>query len=213
MKKGWLLLMILCFAGTGVLKAQDVDYYKEEKSYGVAADTVSQSWVRPQTTFSAPVSRFNYRLSAGTMMWGGAHRGMATYLAPEVGYNVSNRFTLSTGLMMFNSTMPLMYTGEPSASTGVRNTSAIMYASGSYRVNDRVMLSGMAFQDMSSLSGRSPYGTVNPQAQIRGMAVSAEYKISEHFSIGAGFSTRTGGMSPYNSFQNPSFGRMGGMFW
>jgi hypothetical protein len=211
MKKGYLLLIAFCFAGTGLLKAQDVEYYKEEKSFGVVTDTAAQQWVRPESNFTAPASRFNYRLSAGTMMWGGAHRGMATYMAPEVGYRVSNRFTLSTGVMMFNSTMPLMYAGDRSA-PGMRTNSAIMYASGSYMLNDRVILSGMAFQDMNSLAGRGN-PSVNPQAQIRGMAVSAEYKISEHFSIGAGFSTRTGGMSPYNSFQNPSFNRMGGMFW
>jgi hypothetical protein len=212
MRKVFYLIATVFVLNVAPAMAQDEEYYKEETPK--PAPTESKATEQPlyQPQFNAPQNRINYRLNAGTMFGSGfGGKGFSTYVAPEMSYWVSNRFRLSTGIMLMNSQFSYPSLGEAGTMRGQRN-SAIIYASGSYLVNDRLMVSGSAFTDMNGSNNRNNF-QVNPYfaSPTRGMSVNAEYKVTKNFSIGAGFSTSNG--SYYSSPFAPGMNRYGTGFW
>jgi outer membrane protein assembly factor BamA len=87
-----------------------------------------------------------------------------------------------------------------------------VYAQGQYLVNPRLQLTGTAFYETSRFNGL----TMNPQAtnlQSKGMSMHANYKVSEHFSVGAGVQISNGNSYLGNGlYQSPAFFPRAGRF-
>lgn len=199
MKKVFYLIAAALMLSIPPALAQDTDYYKETDSLTTRKESKVELY---QPKFNAPQQRTRYQLNAGSMFGGGfGGRGFATYVAPELSHWVNNRFRLSAGIMLMNS--QFSYAGAEGRQRNGQMNQAIIYASGSYLVNDRLMVSGTAFQDMNSRNNFQ----VNPYfaSPTRGMSVNAEYKVTKNFSVGAGFSTVQG--NGYNGFYGPGMGQ------
>jgi hypothetical protein len=103
-----------------------------------------------------------------------------------------------------------MRTGAEGTSFGrVNNFQTFVYTQGQYMASERLMLTGTAFYELNQFGGAAL--RMNPQAtnfNSKGASIYAEYKVSEHFSIGAGAQISNGNGNNYlrnGLYSNPMF--------
>lgn len=161
-------------------------------------------------------SRFNYKPSfslntgVGLGRWGNSSF-YNSFLNPHIGQQISNRFSVGGGLMLMHHNFT--FSGS-SASEGamppLRNgnfNQAVIYGSGSYLVNDRLMITGDAFY---SLHEQNPYFQQFNGRNGKGFSMGFDYKVSDKISIGGGIRYAEG-MNSWG-FGNPMMMGGPGMF-
>ena len=154
-------------------------------------------------------SRQSFHLNAGFMTAG--RLGSASYVSPEVMYQLSNRLTVFTGLTYMRLTPGLItrsvVDGAPRPWAGTNQYIVRMGAQ--YAVSPRLALTGTAWKD---LSRPVPGGmTVNPYAGFgtttgSGMSLRANYMLTEHLTISGGIRTSTGVAPGYSPLFAPGPG-------
>ncbi len=137
--------------------------------------------------------------------------GFSTFLSPTLTYPVSNRFQISGGISIVNTTLygvkPFYSFPEEKSMSGFSGniTQTTLWVSGRYLLSDRVTVSGTIFKTVDILGqkpGSTPFYNYNPQ----GAYLNVGYKISDHMHIEAGFGyTRGSNGYSYDPY-NPVFG-------
>jgi hypothetical protein len=87
---------------------------------------------------------------------------------------------------------------EGSSMQRVNQFQSFVYAQGQYMASERLRLTGTAFYELNQFGGAQL--RMNPQAtnfNSKGASIYAEYKISEHFSVGAGAQISNGNGNNY----------------
>lgn len=159
----------------------------------------------------------SFHLTAGTAFATGFKKTgsvMSTFLAPELNYKLSKRFTLDVGLVLVNSSfnMPRIAGGEFQTKPFASNfTSTFLYAGGQYKLNDRITFNGQAYTLINTFAVKSDLDHVY-DANLKGVKFGMDYKVSEHSTIGIEFNI-SNKPSPYSfsptgfPYQNPFYGR------
>lgn len=157
--------------------------------------------------------RQSFRLNAGFMTAG--RFGSASYVSPEMGYKLSNRLTVFTGLTYMRLT-PGLYTGAPTdgvprAFSGTNQYVVQMGAQ--YAVSPRLALTGTAWKDLTRSVPGGP--VVNPYAGFggnmgSGMSLRADYMITENLSVSGGIRMSNGQSGVYPGYAP---GLTGGGIW
>ena len=177
MKK--LITFTLFLVSASFLGAQVVtdDYYSASKPKLLSADRVSAS-------ISA---------GAGVSFLGSSNNtAFATFIAPKIGYQVSEKFKLNVGLMHYsitgNTFMPLNQNEALYNPNNQKRTGNLLFVEGQYQLNKRVAVSGAVMYDANNIANR--------QNNFKAVSVGMDYKVSKNSTLS--FRTQISqGESPY----------------
>jgi hypothetical protein len=174
-------------------------------SLHVAAQELSPS-VSPD---QAAAKRTAYGLNAGTLFStsSGYGSGISTYFSPHLSYSLSSRFCIDAGITLITTSFVNQrpyYPGTSEASYTGNLTSAFLYLHGRYRLSDKLLLSGTVYKEFG-ISGYSKGDYPFSKEHAQGLFMNADYKVTEHFHIQAGFGYSKG----QNPFYTDPFGHQG----
>ncbi len=163
----------------------------------------------PETEeITSSTSPLHFNMQAGTSVGIMGRHGSYwnNYLAPQASYQLGRRWNLNVGTVFsytqFNTPARNHEFGRSQPNGYFQN---FVYAQGQYMVSSRLQLSGTAFYETTRGNGL----VMNPQAanfQSKGMSMHADFKVSEHFSVGAGVQISNG--NPYlrnGLYQSPAY--------
>jgi len=165
MKKLIAFICILFFASSVISQTVNDEYYSPAKKKLFSKDRVITS------------------LSMGTSMSflnSSQTTGIATFIAPKIGYQLTDKFQLNVGLMHYtltgNTFMPLN-NNEALYNSGNKNVSGnLIFAEGQYQLNKKWMMTGAVMMDANSLN--------NKQNNYKAISLGLNYKVTEHSYIG-----------------------------
>lgn len=130
----------------------------------------------------------------------GLGSGFGTYVAPQIGYQVSPRFRVSTGIKVFQSQgfNGLEYSTfyRPSPLYGNRFGS-LVYVRGEYRLTDKLSISGTAYKQVD-LFRLNAANQPNAEFDYQGVIMGVDYQLGENFFIHGEVEFSNG----YNRFQS-----------
>jgi hypothetical protein len=161
--------------------------------------------------------QMSLHMTAGTAFMTGFNKTgsmMSTYLAPELNYKLSKRFTLDAGLVVMNSSYNLFHPAGDAFQAkpfSINFTNTFLFAGGQYQLNDRLTLNGQVYTQLNTFATKSDLDHVY-DANLKGVKFGMDYKVSEHSTIGIEFNIANK-PSPYNysptgfPYQNPFYGR------
>lgn len=194
-----LLLTLLIFAGI-IANAQYFNYGYNPYTSGTAGISAPLASYEP--------ARFNLQTGASFSSGIGGGSLFSSYIAPSFNKDLGKKFTISAGAVIsnttFNNTAVFNQEGQLSPVSG-NLTTMTLYTSGSYKVNDKLTLSGSAYKSINPAFN----ARLNPQSlrmEAQGMSFGIGYKVSENVHIGAEFRMQQGTGNLYSPYGN-SFGR------
>lgn len=166
---------------------------------------VSEKDVPQKPAWAGP--RLSYSMALGASFSNGF--GSATYVAPSVRYQVSNRFRVNASMTYINAMPYNSSSVNPEGNTVVyRNSGSNHYIASvgvDYLASDRLILSGNIWRDFSNMPANSFNNSLYSPGRL-GADFRATYKITEHFSVTGGI-RYTDGANPYSSpYYGPGFG-------
>ena len=173
-----------------------------------AGSAMAQTDMKPTTNATPVAPRLSYNLNLGASY--DSYFGASTYIQPTARYQISDRFRGYASFTFVN-TMPQNYAvATTEGGTMMRRTQGnqqyIVSAGGEYLVNERLILSGNVWKDLSNMPEQvGAYNNFNYRGR-QGADFSATYKITSNFSV-TGAVRYADGASPYYSpFYNSGFG-------
>lgn len=167
--------------------------------------------VRKKNSILENPDKLDFSMQIGTSVGTNFRNGAiwSNYVSPSMRYQFHPRWNVGVGTMFVNNQFnaPMMSGSEGTSSGRVNNFQTFVYAQGQYMASERLRLTGTAFYEMNQFGGASL--RMNPQATnftSKGASIYAEYKISEHFSVGAGAQISNGNSYLRNGLYNsPAF--------
>jgi len=156
----------------------------------------SEKVITPKKAFSPDVS---VSLGSSFTSFGRGYNAFGTYIMPEFTFPVSKKFAVKAGIGY--STLFYPNSGFENAGTSQSfNQYGSVYVSGIYQVTEKFTIAGTAYKTFS-LNQQTPQA--NPRAldfSNEGIIMNMEYKVTDNFSINAGFSYQK--QNPYNYYYN-----------
>ena len=123
-----------------------------------------------------------------------------TFIAPKIGYQITNKFKLNIGLMHYtvtgNTFMPLNQNEGFINNTNKSISGNLIFAEGQYQLNKRTVVSGAVMMDANNYTLKN--------SNFKAASVGIDYKVSKHSTIG--FKATVSQGSPEYYF-NPKTGR------
>ncbi len=186
----------------------------------VSVESQAQSVSKPDSitsfshqTIKKDASLFNYkRMSFSIDMGMGFiaskyNSGAYTYISPYLSYMVTPRFKLDVGGILqqgFNGINKTEF-----GSLGGNNTNVLLFARGNYLVSDRLIISGSVYKTFgnNTISNSDLLKKKNALDNY-GMSVGAEYKITDHLTVGAQINYSNGNNNPFYQSQYSPYGGM-----
>lgn len=179
---------------------------------GLSVHGLSQSYVSdtvPSDAFSMnnhrkilPPQKLSYGVTLGTQFSGSRYASaFSTIVSPHLSYRLNDRFSLSGGVSVINTTVNGQFYNPFSTTESTISgnyTSALVYLSGNYLVNNRVTVSGTAYKQFNFL-GDVPGSKGFLNNDLQGFYMNVKYKIMENVNFEAGFGYSSG-VNPYNPF-------------
>jgi hypothetical protein len=202
----YIFLLIMPFLVSG--QNGETGYYNSDSAIVVSED--NKEFNEAEVADFIKEKKTNFHLTAGafagTSFGSGEYFG--TYVSPEVSYRLSPKFTLSGGATIVNSFgNPYYYPmGEGSMSQPASNqTRTLLFASGSYQLNKRLMISGTVYKEFSMFS-HEPTSTRNYSDEYQGMIMGVDYKVGKNIFIQGQIEISN---NPYSrhGYPSSSFGR------
>lgn len=173
-----------------------------------AGNAMAQTDMKPTISTTPVAPRLSYNLNLGASY--NSYFGASTYVQPTARYQVTDRFR-GYASFTYVHTMPQHYAVTTTeGGTAMRRTNGqqqyIVSVGGDYLVNDRLILSGNVWKDLSAMPKEpGAYNNYNFMGR-QGADFSATYKITNNFSV-TGAVRYTDGASPYYSpFYHSGFG-------
>jgi hypothetical protein len=174
---------------------------------GVVAQEIHNDPEKPFIKDSTILEKPDIQVEAGFMS-SFSGNGSYQYLRPSLRYPVSDRLTLSGGLLISRGSV--YNTGE-SAALGSYEPRMHLDVAGSYKVSEQLTLSGAARFPLNNNTSNAKEGfrSLTPRQQ-RAFSFEANYSIADNVQIEAGFQYQEGG----NAFRRRSqfFGPQRGGF-
>jgi hypothetical protein len=177
MQKILLFSFLLMGAAASAQSTAD-DYFSPAKPKFISRDRV-----RASVTAGAGVMTFNKSTY------------YSSFIAPKIGYQLSNRFRMNIGLMHYsiagNTFMPLN-TGEGLFNPSHKNISGnLLFAEGEYQLNKRVTVTGAVMTDANNFSKNN----------YKAVSAGLKYETSKHSWIGVQTTISSGESPYYNTHQ------------
>jgi len=152
--------------------------------------------------------KFDYGLTLGSEFTSisGFGSGLNTYVTPRISYNVSKRFSVGGGFSIIQTNYfgakPYLQNEQNTFSNG-NFTSAVLFVSGQYLVNERLTIYGSAFKQFQITQDPLPYNPFNPVSKngAQGINFNVSYRIGKNVMIQGSF-RYSEGMNPYNCYGN-----------
>lgn len=184
-------IFLLCFAFLAVS-----GYGQQFGSNVIGSDDNihSEKIVTPKKAFSPDVS---VSLGSSFTSFGRGYNAFGTYIMPEFTFPVTKKFAVKAGIGYSTLFYPNSGFENPSQSF---NQYGSVYVSGIYQVTEKFTIAGTAYKTFP-LTEQTPQA--NPRAfdfSNEGIIVDMEYKVTDNFSINAGFSYQK--QNPYNYYYN-----------
>lgn len=175
-------------------------------SFGASAQDYYAKPDSNSRTVPAP-EKVHFGMQLGTGVSTNLRGGVAwnTFVSPYLSYRLSPRWTFNAGATLVNTNgTGFLYRGDSRYTPLVNQQQTFLFAQGQYQASERLRVTGTSFYELSRFN--QSVGPGNFQYNSKGMSIYAEYKVSEHFSIGVG-GQYSNGNNPYlyNGFGN-SFG-------
>src|SRR3989344_4404329 len=164
MKK--LITFTLFLFGAGLIQAQSTtdEYYDPSKPKLLSTDRVSAS------------------ISAGagvSFLGSSKNTAFTTFIAPKIGYQLTEKFKLNVGLMHYsitgNTFMPINQNEALFNSTNKSRAGNLLFVEGQYQLNKRVAVSGAVMYDANNFA--------NKQNNFKAISVGMDYKVSKHSTL------------------------------
>jgi len=167
---------------------------QHELKSGMPSDSISQK-------------KLSYSLKMGTSYITSSHKNemFSTYVSPEMNYQLTSKFSLNAGIMFMSSSIGIVQSRNSDIyQSGIYQpfTGTIVYAGGSYQLNDRITLNGTAYTQLSNPMLQKGFANSN-QNNIKGVGLGIDYKLTEHSSFSIQFDMNN---NPLNSGCLPRYG-------
>jgi hypothetical protein len=118
--------------------------------------------------------------------------GPSYYVAPNLSYLITPRFSLSAGVGFEYTSLYPLYSMPNEENTMLPMTRAFLYASGSYLLTERLMITGSVYKTINDVPKLSKYSRPMNYS-YQGVGLGIQYQINRNFSIG--FHVRMNNMS------------------
>jgi hypothetical protein len=154
---------------------------------------------------------FSMSVGAGMSSWSG-NTSFGTYVSPSFAYNVSERFRLKAGVTMMNNFGSTYYSPYDTYYNPATVTSSRIFVQGDYLVNNKLMLSGAVYKEVSPFNPRiTDPNFYAPDGE--GFMFNLNYRPSKNVEINATFEYSRGNRAfGYSPFYRPN-GYMPGVPW
>jgi hypothetical protein len=155
--------------------------------------------------------RIDFGLEAGAAFTTFGRYGsmFSSYLAPGVRYQVTPRFHFNAGLILSSGFIPgagfdgIGMTGDgPGGNAGNRFNRFLVFAEGTYRVNQRLTLGGMVVKELDSDLYRQ-MNAFQRNSGFQSMGMSVNYQITDNIHLGARFNVTDGRPYYFSDPVNP----------
>jgi hypothetical protein len=194
--------LVVLFFPLLTLAQQSPVILSEEPSSNDTSSAINPT-PRLKTGFTAKKISSGVQFGSSFTSFGNYGSAFSTSISPYLSYPISKRFSVSGGITFTNTSMfgiKPFYASTETTSMNGNFTSALLYVSGDYLVNDRLRISGTLYKEINlynSVPTNFPYS----KPEVQGGYMKVDYKVFENFHIEAGFGFSQGG-SPYNSYQS-----------
>ncbi len=149
---------------------------------------------------------FQFSVTVGTSFgtnFGGANY-FGSYVAPEVSYNLSPRFSLGVGARV-SSGFPIgssdpYYYGTPGLLSGNVNRTFV-YVKGAYQVSENLRITGAVYKEMNVFNSQ-PQNYPGANFDYEGVIMGVDYRVGKNMFI-HGEIEFSNGSNPYRFNQNP----------
>lgn len=185
----------------------------------IYAQSTTDDYFNPSKPKLLSKDRVSASISAGagvSFLGSSKNTAFTTFIAPKIGYQISNRFKLNVGLMHYsitgNTFMPINQNEALFNSNSKSRTGNLLFVEGQYQLNKRVAVSGAVMYDANNIANR--------QNNFKAISVGMDYKVSKNSTLS--FRTVVSqGNSPYlnggfggqtNPMMFDSFGGIGNEF-
>lgn len=198
-----LLIMIGVFAMLQ-LWSQDYPYYSPMYSRGYQPHI--GAGLNNYVPGTEDDKKLDVNVQLGTSFATNFNRGFAftTFVAPELRYRVSERFTLRGGISMsynqYGNT--LLYSPYGASEYSGNFGQGMIYVSGDYLLSPKLILSGTAYKEFSVNQGL-PENGFNPGFDGKGLMMNLRFMPSENVTIDAGVEIYEGNNPYRNGLYNP----------
>ena len=183
---------------------------------GTRTDTLPQSASSSSSKGNPnilPLHQIHVGVTAGTQFTttSGYGSGLSTYVSPNLTYRLSNRFSISGGISIVNTSLygvkPWYSSVEGNSIPGFSGnfTQTTLWVSGQYLLGDHITITGTLYKTLDvpgTTYSNYPFYKSNPQ----GAHLNVGYKVNDHFHIEAGFGYSQGGYGYHYDPYNPVFG-------
>ncbi len=198
MKKSFLYLLL--FLPVALLQAQETEH---------AVDFTDEFFVEPAEqkapVLAAPAKKLKFGTEAGMAytVSSAGYSGPTFLLSPYATYPINNRFSLRAGVSMEYGQFYYPHYSSAGESAMLPMTRMFLYASGNYKVNDRLDVNGGVYQQVQYVPNRNPGQTQN-QYNSHGISMGFNYKITPSVSFSAQIRMEQPGFSDsYSPVRNP----------
>ncbi len=179
----YIILVMIPFLVSG--QTGETGYYNSDSALIVSED--KQEFNEAEVADFIKAKRTNFHLTAGAFAGTGFGSGsyFGTYVSPQVSYRLSPKFTISGGATIIQSYGSLYYypTNEGSMGQPAANqTRTLLFASGSYQLNKRLVVSGTVYKEFNMFS-QEPSSAKNYSGDYQGMIMGVDYKIGKNIFI------------------------------
>jgi hypothetical protein len=151
--------------------------------------------------------KLDYHIQMGSQFTTSSYgSGFSTFVAPHLTYGISKRFSISGGISLVNTTLNGYsynpWSSEKNSFSG-NFTTALVYISGQYQLNNRLTISGTAYKQFG-LFGNTPGYNYSSMNDAHGIYMNVSYKVADNVHLEAGFGYSKG-YNPYQIFGNDPF--------
>jgi hypothetical protein len=175
-------------------------------SYANCQIAIPETNSNNNTIEETPLKKVDYSLNTGTSFSTGAYSGSSYYIAPEMTYRFSPKFKVHTSIAFINSNISapsasyLNFGDNQSRLFDKKTNQTVVYASGDYQINTRLMITGTVIKNFNSL-GNSKQQNAGWNNSFQMMSLGMLYKITPNMTIGADFKMIQGD----NLYNNPLY--------
>ena len=167
----------------------------------LGAQTLTDDYFNPSKPKLLSKDRVSASISAGagvSFLGSSKNTAFTTFIAPKIGYQMTEKFKLNVGLMHYsitgNTFMPLNQNEALYNPNNQKRTGNLLFVEGQYQLNKRVSVSGAVMYDANNIT--------NKQNNFKAISVGMDYKVSKHSTL----SFRTQISQGNSSFLNNGFG-------
>lgn len=191
MRKLYSFLLALVFPIA--IQAQEPENALEQLTIDTTAISIQKSEI--------PVRKLKTGVDVGMgyMFSSAGYGGPQFYFRPHLTYPVTDRFWITAGIQAgYNQFMVQNFSAEGSNYKMLPMTQMFLYASGNYKVSEKLILTGTAYKQVFSESGFERRSKINSYIN-NGMSVGFNYKIGANLSIGAQININNNNYNPYSA--------------